>query len=206
MVELEYSYQKVIETSSMPNGKKKTLLAAINLFSKQGFQGTSTAQLAEAAGVSQATIYKYFATKDELLKDILQVVFPVISKEFFSELIKYTNLEEAISFIVRNRFDFLSDNKEIIKIFLQEIMLNEELREIFKKNVEKVFPVLNQFLEKLAIHNPKFDSQISPLEFIRLTLGNIITYFVQVHVFGLNFQDKEFERLMNQILCSLQMD
>ena len=52
------NYQDWLEHHKMPAGKKKTLVAAIELFSQQGYNGTSTAQIAEKAGISQATIFK----------------------------------------------------------------------------------------------------------------------------------------------------
>lgn len=46
--------------------------AALALFSRKGFRGTTTKEIAEAAGCSEATIFKYFATKDELYSAILE--------------------------------------------------------------------------------------------------------------------------------------
>ena len=40
-----HSYQNWLEAQKMPTGKKKTLSAAIELFSRQGYNGTSTAQI-----------------------------------------------------------------------------------------------------------------------------------------------------------------
>ncbi len=57
----------------MPPGKKKTLEAAIILFGKKGYNGTSTLEIAKAAGVSQATVFKYFRTKEDLLISNVEV-------------------------------------------------------------------------------------------------------------------------------------
>jgi AcrR family transcriptional regulator len=46
--------------------------AALALFSRKGFRGTTTKEIAEAAGCSEATIFKYFTTKDELYSAILE--------------------------------------------------------------------------------------------------------------------------------------
>ncbi|MDQ3635018.1 MAG: TetR/AcrR family transcriptional regulator [Acidobacteriota bacterium] len=47
------------------------LQVAMSLFSKNGFAGTTTKKIAEAAGVSEATVFKHFANKEELYADIL---------------------------------------------------------------------------------------------------------------------------------------
>ncbi len=47
------------------------LQVAMKLFSKNGFAGTTTKKIAEAAGVSEATVFKHFSNKEELYADIL---------------------------------------------------------------------------------------------------------------------------------------
>jgi AcrR family transcriptional regulator len=46
--------------------------AALTLFARNGFRGTTTKEIAQAAGCSEATIFKHFATKDELYCAILE--------------------------------------------------------------------------------------------------------------------------------------
>jgi AcrR family transcriptional regulator len=46
--------------------------AAATLFSRQGFNGTTTREVAKAAGVSEATVFKHFATKEELYRAIIE--------------------------------------------------------------------------------------------------------------------------------------
>jgi AcrR family transcriptional regulator len=47
------------------------LLVAISLFAKRGFRGTTTKEIAQAAGVSEAMVFRHFATKEELYSAIL---------------------------------------------------------------------------------------------------------------------------------------
>src|SRR5689334_19309607 len=44
--------------------------AAIPLFARKGFSGTTTREIAEAAGVSEALVFKYFASKTALYEAI----------------------------------------------------------------------------------------------------------------------------------------
>lgn len=44
---------------------------AMRLFSERGFNGTTTKEIARAAGVSEAIIFRHFATKEELYAAIL---------------------------------------------------------------------------------------------------------------------------------------
>lgn len=42
--------------------------ASVTLFARNGFDGTSTAEVARMAGVSQATVFVYYPTKEELFR------------------------------------------------------------------------------------------------------------------------------------------
>ena len=44
--------------------------AALPLFARQGFAATTTKQLALAAGVSEALLYKHFPSKEALYREI----------------------------------------------------------------------------------------------------------------------------------------
>jgi AcrR family transcriptional regulator len=64
--------------------KRKQLIinAATHLFAEQGFDGTSTLQIAEKAGVTEPLIYYHFKGKEDLFSHILENSF----KEYFSGL------------------------------------------------------------------------------------------------------------------------
>ena len=47
------------------------LRVAMRLFSQRGFGGTTTKEIARAAGVSEAMVFRHFATKKELYRAIL---------------------------------------------------------------------------------------------------------------------------------------
>lgn len=51
--------------------RTQILQVAISLFSQHGFKGTTTKEIAKAAGVSEAIIFRHFSTKDELYGAIL---------------------------------------------------------------------------------------------------------------------------------------
>lgn len=60
-------------TTRMPGDERREQLCqiAMRLFSERGFRGTTTKEIANAAGISEAVIFKHFANKDELYASIL---------------------------------------------------------------------------------------------------------------------------------------
>lgn len=57
----------------------RILAAASSLFTRKGFNGTSTRDIAAAAGVSLGNIYNYFGTKEEIFVSLLEKY----EKEYF---------------------------------------------------------------------------------------------------------------------------
>src|SRR5437764_11096810 len=53
------------------NRRLQILRVAMRLFSQRGFRGTTTKEIALAAGVSEAMVFRHFATKSELYSAIL---------------------------------------------------------------------------------------------------------------------------------------
>jgi len=52
--------------------RQRIIEAALKLFARHGFDGTSTRRIAEAAGVNEALIFYYFSTKEGLLSTLLE--------------------------------------------------------------------------------------------------------------------------------------
>ena len=58
----------------------------MNLFSAKGFEGTTTREIAKAAGVSEAIIFRHFATKEDLYAAIIDFIIQGHSESFYTEL------------------------------------------------------------------------------------------------------------------------
>src|SRR5260370_6360242 len=54
--------------------RRKTIVtAAVPLFARKGFAGTTTKELAEAAGISEALLFRHFPSKKQLYGEILRL-------------------------------------------------------------------------------------------------------------------------------------
>ena len=54
------------------SARERVLSAAYELFSRRGIRAVGTDEVIERAGVARATLYRHFATKDELVLAVLQ--------------------------------------------------------------------------------------------------------------------------------------
>ena len=175
------SYLDITKEEKMPPGKKKTLEAAIKLFAKQGYNGTSTLQIAKVAGVSQATVFKYFKTKEDLLYSIIVPVIPKLFSSFLGRVKKANSVQELISYVVRDRFEFLEENRNTVRIVFSELLTNEELKKQLLFSISKIFEEFDiaALLKKYKETNPELNENLTTAEIIRSFAGPIMTYSAQ---------------------------
>jgi AcrR family transcriptional regulator len=50
-----------------PGARERLVVAAVDLFTEQGYDATTVAQIAERAGVTRSTFFRYFSDKREVL-------------------------------------------------------------------------------------------------------------------------------------------
>lgn len=157
------SFEAYLEGADYPKGKKKIMQAAVDLISTKGYNGTSTLQIAEHAGLSQATLFKYFQTKDELLTAILHPILPSLLGNFLDQLLNFQTTEEKIHYFVYDRMNYLKTNQALLKIVLQEMFSNEKI----KQEQEHIWSFIQGRIGDL-LQELKADPRINP----DLTISN----------------------------------
>lgn len=198
-------YQRQINNKDMPVGKKKVLAAALELFSNKGFHATTTAKIAQLAGVSEGTIYKYFPSKNELLKQLLTPLFLKIKNNFFIKVQNYHNLTELVSFFVEDRVQFVINNFSLFKLFIQEVLIQSPIADILDNILNDQEGIFSD-LQKLKDNFPEINQQLSPLEILRIFLGPMIVYIFQNQLFQAEVENyhQDLDLIKRQIIAGLK--
>ena len=119
------------------NTKKEILLAALDLFSYQGYEATSISQIASAVGIKKASLYSHYESKkailDALVKEVLEQYekHSMFSKEdsFPSDIDGVIEMIKAqLTFIIHD--PFVSKARKLLVI---EQFKNEELAKLQTK-------------------------------------------------------------------------
>lgn len=85
------------------SGREQILDAAAQMFSEQGYSAASTRRIAEAVGVKQASLYYHFASKQDILAELLAgTVRPSLA---FSTRLSRTNEPAHIQLYALTVFD-----------------------------------------------------------------------------------------------------
>lgn len=157
------------------NTKQEILLAALDLFSVKGYEGTSISEIAQKVGIKKATMYSHFTSKQEILDELVKTVFEEYNKH---TIFKNINFEEMFDFDSTNVIDVNVVNEKVLKhvsyiihssvisksrkILLIEQFQNETLSELQTKQnytgVLNYFTSLFEYLiskDKLKAYDPE---------------------------------------------------
>lgn len=98
-----------------PERREEILAAALRLFGQSGLYGVSTRQIAQAVGVSQPTLYAYFASKDEIAAELHARAF----RELEARLrvgVRDADTLEAVAAGLRIYLDFGLENPDAYRV------------------------------------------------------------------------------------------
>lgn len=185
--------EKVIEMlledeEQLTEKQKKIIVVAIQSFSEKGFAGTSTSEIAKKAGVAEGTIFRHYKTKKDLLLSIVtpvmtKLIAPFIVKDIYKVIDqRFETYEDFLRAMIMNRREFLQKNFPILKIMIQEIPFQPELREQFKEHVAKK---IAQRISALVEHYQQKGQilEIPTHRVIRFTISTVAGFLLARYVF-----------------------
>ncbi len=111
--------------------RQRILDAAIKVIAKNGFQGTTVAEVAAEAQVADGTIYLYFQNKD----DLLITIFEETMDRFIAQ-----GLE-----VIANMPTPLDKLKSIVDLHLTSLGSNEDLAAVFQIELRHSIHTMKQF-------------------------------------------------------------
>ena len=147
--------------------RKQILDAAMSVFVEKGYNGTTTLEIAEAAGISEVTLFRHFSTKQEIF---LEGIKPILYSTL-EESIKTSNgmkPKEKLEYILYERIRLISNNHKVIRLILMEAPLLSELGS--ENFIEKILVILKDMLKEIGIPDENEDSAL------RLLMGTILSY------------------------------
>lgn len=120
------------------------------LFIQLGYKSVSMDQIAEAAGISKMTIYKYFSSKEELFLEVLQIVMDKSYEYLQNEINKVEGTLEKINAMLTFNIEY---SQQYSLAFYKDIMsdpnIYNKIMEEKKKMTSTVFEdIIKSGMEK----------------------------------------------------------
>jgi AcrR family transcriptional regulator len=106
----------------------RILKAAERLFARRGYGGTTTRDLAEAAGVAEGTLFRHFDSKKAILVEVATQGWVEILTDLLTELSEMASYK-AIGQVMRRRMGNLAQNSDKLRVCFMEAQFHPELRE-----------------------------------------------------------------------------
>jgi len=136
---------------SAEDRKLQILQVAVSLFSQRGFGGTTTREIAQAAGVSEAMVFRHFATKQELYSAILDHKAcsgdAMNPEQMVAEALKQKDDRAVFEQLARGALDHHERDPEFQRLLLHSALEGHELSEMFfEKFVRRVYELLGGYI------------------------------------------------------------
>ena len=141
--------------------------SAMEVFVRKGYNGATTADIADEAGISEVTLFRHFDSKKELFMAGLE---PILITSLEDSISESEDLEpiEKLKYILKDRIDFVSTHNKTIKLILMESQINPEIAEF--DYIDKVLALLKDSIERAGIELE--DEQLS----LRMMMGSILSF------------------------------
>jgi AcrR family transcriptional regulator len=118
------------------------LNAALRLFSRRGFYGTTMPELAREAGVGAGTIYRYFDSKETLVNVLYQTWKAKITEEVYADLPADLPWRARFTLLWTRLFDFTHAHPEafaFVDLHFHSDYLNEQSRSVEQMSATTLF-------------------------------------------------------------------
>ncbi|MDD7254619.1 TetR/AcrR family transcriptional regulator [Bullifex porci] len=119
------------------NTKKEILLAALDLFSYQGYEATSISQIASAVGIKKASLYSHYESKKAILDALVKEVLEQYEKHsMFSRLDSFPSDIDGVIEMIKAQLTFIIHDPFVSKarkLLVIEQFKNEELAKLQTK-------------------------------------------------------------------------
>lgn len=201
--------------------RRQIVRVAMRLFSERGFRGTTTKEIAQAAGVSEAIIFRHFATKDELYSAIIdhkgcaqhlehlagasQPVAELIRHEV-GEALERKDDRAVFEGIARTMLRHQQQEPEFLRLLLYSALEGHQLAQMFwDRNVRALYEFLGSYIRERQ--RDGVFGEVEPLVVVRAFTGTIIHHSLSNTLWDksrelLNVTDEEAARQFTEILLN----
>jgi TetR/AcrR family transcriptional regulator len=160
--------------------RQQILRVAMRLFSQRGFRGTTTKEIAQAAGVSEAMVFRHFATKEELYNAIID--FKACGGGFdprqcLAGPISRRDDRAVFEDLARTLMEHHEQDQDFLRLLSHAALEEHQLTDMFwERNVLPMYDFLGNYIRERQREGAL--RQIEPAIIIRSFLGMVIHHSI----------------------------
>jgi AcrR family transcriptional regulator len=146
--------------------KKRILQAAQKLFARSGYDGTTTRELATAAGVAEGTLFRHFVNKKAILVEVATEGWVELLTDLLTELSEMGSYK-AVAQVMRRRMLNIRENSDMMRVCFLEAQFHPDLRDRIQLEVIGKMSIVAEAFFETAMEkgvyrkmNPKIVAQV----------------------------------------------
>ncbi len=126
--------------------------AAVQLFSRQGFKGTSTRDIANLAGVNEATLFRYFAKKADLFWAAAESRLNRLKfgRELQNGLAKDLDPDVIVPMLAAFMVENLSEHPELVRLLYVARFELPGAERVFREHLGPIFDAVHAYFSRCA--------------------------------------------------------
>ncbi len=174
--------------------KSQILEAAARVFSQKGYERATTREIAEAADVSEGTLYNYFSNKQALLIGVAKAYADEIAADI--NQIEAEDFGEMLAQLMANRFRG-GRERRLFMLFLYESRNNPDVHQYYVQ--EALHRIIEETEKRLRILIE--EGRLRPIDpaIAARTLSATIMGFAALFELGVTIEHGSPERLGKQV-------
>ena len=164
--------------------KDRIMEAALHIFAEKGFQNATITEISKEAGVSEATIYEYFGTKEDLLFSIPEKISNQTYDESSKILPYIKGVEGKMRAMLLSYFKLYQFNPHYSALVLLQLMSNKRFRETpaheaIRRSAHRLLDCIRE-----GIADGTFKKDADAYLIRSMLMGTIEHLFIQWHMQG----------------------
>jgi len=175
--------------------RDRLLESGLKTFSKKGYIGATTREIAGGAGVAEVTLFRHFSSKEKLFQEVIsRYSFLPTLKGLLPEL-KGLDYRNALSLIAERFFEILKERRELVRIVQSEMSRSPKIRRVFYLFTEEMFRALASYFKEMQGRGlfKSVDAELAARAF----LGMFFAYFMREEfVSGRKMSREEVDRVV----------
>jgi len=171
--------------------RQQILAVAVDLFSEKGFRGTTTKEIAQAAGVSEAIIFRHFATKEELYAAIIDNCACAGADPFdaVEEACLRRDDWRVFRIAARAILDFHEKNPSFQRLLLHSALERHELAQMFwDTTVSETLSFLGKYVRERQVEGAM--REFDPMLMVQAFIGMVVHHSLNKNLWGRSFTEK----------------
>lgn len=163
-------------TEELPTTRDKILETALKLFSKKGYLGATTREIAKEAGIAEVTLFRHFPSKESLFEEVINTYSFLPTLKGILPEVQDRPYGVALTVIARRFLEALLMKKDLIRIMNSEMQrYPETIRKIHHAIIDEIFKALASYFGEMQ--NKGVLRRFDPEAAARAFMGMLFSYF-----------------------------